>query len=286
MVCDRAPMTMNYTGERMVPELADRLTFWEHIYRYRFACQFVKGLDVLDVACGEGYGSAAILKAGASSIKGMDVSDEACSHARNKYGIDAQVGDAENIALASGSVDLVTSFETIEHLRQPDRFLDEALRVLRADGKLIISTPDAAPYRLRNACNPFHFKELTESDFVALLSERFKRIQLFTQYPVSAGWWSPRALASEHSPFRGFRRCQNLIRRIVCPELVSRTELESARKDPVRYITKSQPRLARLANPYSVRPKSSFAREVAMYVIAVASPDNNEATIQDLPHRV
>ena len=81
------------TGERMVPEKTASATFWEHVERYRFAAKYVGGKDVLDVACGEGYGSAGLLKAGAKSLVGVDVaSGEAAAHARAKYGIDAKTG--------------------------------------------------------------------------------------------------------------------------------------------------------------------------------------------------
>jgi hypothetical protein len=52
--------TMEFTGERMVPDGADDITFWEHVYRYKFACKYVRNKRLLDVACGEGYGAAAI----------------------------------------------------------------------------------------------------------------------------------------------------------------------------------------------------------------------------------
>src|SRR5687767_6601798 len=96
---------MEDTGERMLPETTSAVTFWEHIYRYRFAARFVRGRRVLDIACGEGYGAAALLRAGAASVIGVDISEEACEHARQKYGIDARPGSAEQIPLPSQAVD-------------------------------------------------------------------------------------------------------------------------------------------------------------------------------------
>ena len=71
--------------------------FWEHIERYRFAKGFVSGRRVLDIACGEGYGAGALVKAGAASLTAVDISNEACKHARGKYGVDARLGDAQAI---------------------------------------------------------------------------------------------------------------------------------------------------------------------------------------------
>ena len=131
------PNHMEYTGERMVPQGADECIFWEHVERYRFASQFVRGKRVLDIASGEGYGGAAMLAAGAKSLIGVDISREAVSHARECYGIDARVGSAEEIPLADASIDVLISFETIEHVPKPDLFLDECLRVLSPGGLLV-----------------------------------------------------------------------------------------------------------------------------------------------------
>ena len=82
--------SLEFTGERMVPDAVDldSQCYWEHIYRYRFASQYARGQRVLDVACGEGYGSAALSAAGAVSVVGVDISPDTVQHARKKYGID------------------------------------------------------------------------------------------------------------------------------------------------------------------------------------------------------
>lgn len=111
----------NYT-ERMLPDEAHARIFWEHIARYRFAKDFVRGKRVLDIACGEGYGAASLAKAGAASVIGVDIASEVCEHARRKYGLDARAGDAQSIPVQDRSIDLVVSFETIEHVDAPDCF--------------------------------------------------------------------------------------------------------------------------------------------------------------------
>src|SRR5438132_6501761 len=109
-------VALPWTGERMIPEKADASTFWEHIYRYKFASKFSAGKMVLDIACGEGYGAHSLSQGRAESVIGVDISEETCRHARAKYGMDARLGDAEAIPLGKSSVDLVVSFETIEHV--------------------------------------------------------------------------------------------------------------------------------------------------------------------------
>ena len=85
-------------AERMVPESSGSFTFWEHVYRYAFACRLAEGKRVLDVACGEGYGAAALRKAGAAQVIGVDISEEVCLHARRKYGLDARAGSCREFA--------------------------------------------------------------------------------------------------------------------------------------------------------------------------------------------
>src|SRR5262245_7284798 len=181
---------MEYTGERMVPEGADNLTFWDHVHRYQFAARFVENKRVLDIACGEGYGTRALASAGAARVIGMDISEEACMHARRKYGVDCCAGIAENIPLADKSIDLIVSFETIEHLEGPTAFLDECVRVLAPGGALIISTPNKEVNSEAGHYNQFHTFEVNEEEFKAMLRPRFSRLVLYTQRSMMAPWWS------------------------------------------------------------------------------------------------
>lgn len=266
-MADEPPL--DYTGERMVPELAAGRTFWEHVGRYRFARDFVRGRRVLDVACGEGYGAAALAKAGAASVIGVDVSAEACAHARRKYGVDARPGDALDIPLPPGSVDVVVSFETIEHVADPGAFLDQCARVLAPEGTLIVSTPNRPVYSALGQRNPFHHVECDEREFLELLDRRFVDVRLFTQFPLSASWWSPRSLAAERSPWlriKGFWRLSATL----CP--AKRTDVpEPLRASVVDVILAPEPFFSRLFSPFAVRPKAPGRGEEAYYLIAVAS---------------
>jgi len=266
-------MKMEYTGERMVPEGADINTFWEHIYRYRFALPYVQGKRVLDIACGEGYGSAALKQAGAASLTGVDISQEACEHASKRYGVTTKVGDAKKIPLPDKSVDAVVSFETIEHVSNPEKFLDECVRVLAPGGRLIISTPNRKAYLKDASPNPYHLKELTEDEFIVLLAARFRDVQIYTQRPTAAGWWSLRSLASESALWRvrGFRRLRWLIQKKCCLETIDRSVLERARENPVQTILTRMEWLANLANPFAIRSKSKLSGEIPIYIIAVAT---------------
>jgi len=268
---------MDYTGERMVPEAADPSTFWEHIHRYRFAKKFVLGRRVLDVACGEGYGTYALLKAGASQVTGVDISAEACRHAVAKYGINAIVGDAISLPLPDASFETVVSFETIEHLEEPGKFFDECLRVLVPGGKLIISTPNRDVYSEHGSHNPFHLAEMNEAEFVTLLGQRFPNYDLYSQCLLSASRWSLRSLASTKSPWfeaKGYFRMRKWLHPRH-PECMSREFQESNRKYPEKAILSSDGIGASLFDPYLVRPRSSRSCEKFTYLIAVADKPVN-----------
>jgi SAM-dependent methyltransferase len=177
-----------YTGERMVPGAADAVTFWEHVQRYRFAAARVKGMDVVDIACGEGYGSAALIKAGAASLVGIDISAEAVEHARRRHGIDARVGSATTIPLPDASCDVVVSFETVEHVHEPAAFINQCSRILRPGGSLIISTPNPDVYKNVIEHNPFHVTEMPVEQFRQVVEARFNIERLYGQ-TVPPGWY-------------------------------------------------------------------------------------------------
>lgn len=267
-------MKMTYTGERMVPEDADRNTFWEHIYRYRFALPYVHGKRVLDIACGEGYGAAALQQAGAASVTGVDISLEACEHASKRYGITTKVGDVKNIPLPNKSLDVVVSFETIEHTDNPDLFLDECVRVLVPSGKLVISTPNLDSRDESAQKNPFHLKELSAKEFVAALENRFQKVEIFTQRPKMAAWWSARSLSASRAVWQripGFGRFRKLLQRCCCPEIQDAGCLNQARANPVQAILAEQWKRQSLWNPFPVRRHQPAVQEVPVYFIAVAS---------------
>lgn len=254
--------------ERMIPSNAHARIFWEHIERYRFARDFVRAKRVLDIACGEGYGAAALAKAKAASVVGVDIAHDVCEHARDKYGLDIRRGDAQAIPLPDQSIDLVVSFETIEHVAAPAVFLNECARVLVPTGKLIVSTPNRPVYSSQGCQNPFHQFEFDADEFVELLSTRFRSVELYTQFNRSVAWWSLRSLAAENAPWlriRGFWRLSSWF----CPAIKTYVNpaLRSAADD---VILTNDGFPASLFNPYVVRPRAKYTNECPYILVAVA----------------
>lgn len=175
---------LEFTGERFTPE-CEREIRYEHLHRYAFAATLCQGSEVLDAACGEGYGSA-ILAREARRVVGIDLEEEAIRHARGRYGdlrnVAFEVADCTRLPFEDQSFDRVVSFETLEHLEDQDGMLSEFRRVLRPPGLLILSSPDKAVYSEQQGFdNEFHVKELYRPELEALLGAHFPHYRLLGQ---------------------------------------------------------------------------------------------------------
>lgn len=176
-------MNLQWTGERLVTELDSAYGTFEHLHRYALAIALCKNKRVLDIASGEGYGTSLISKE-ADFVVGVDISEEAVKHANEKYAnnkIQFKCGNAAAIPIESASVDVVVSFETIEHITGQEEFLREIKRVLTPSGMLIISTPDKKIYTQRDPDNSFHVKELFTDEFALLIKKYFTFLKLYQQ---------------------------------------------------------------------------------------------------------
>ena len=175
----------------MIGEIA-----YEHCHRYAFACHYAHGRRVLDAACGEGYGSALLAEV-AATVVGVDIDSEVVAHATARYArpgrLAFEAASVTRLPLADGSVDIVVSFETIEHLTAEDQgpMLAEFARVLAPAGFLILSSPNRIEYsEARGYANPFHLKELDGEELASLLRPTFSAQRWFRQrrYLASAIW--------------------------------------------------------------------------------------------------
>lgn len=182
-----------WTGERFVPSVTGD-TALEHLHRYALALLLSPGKRVLDVACGEGYGSH-LLAGNASSVIGFDLDGEAISHAHVKYhlaNLEFRQGDCTALPLPDACIDLAISFETLEHHDKHDAMLIELRRVLTPDGVLLISTPDRLHYSdERDYVNPFHVRELYADQFRQLILRYFPQAAFYGQRVVYASLSAP-----------------------------------------------------------------------------------------------
>jgi len=186
---------MSFTGERYVPGLIGDIQN-EHYHRYLLALRYCVGKDVLDIACGEGYGSY-LLGQVARSVIGVDIDKPTVAHANAAYLSDRvsfKIGSATQMPIKDASVDVVVSFETLEHFAEHEAFRAEVKRVLRPDGLLIISSPNRPVYSEESGQkNEFHVRELNRDEFVRFLREGFAHAHLLEQRSL----WGSVLLASD-----------------------------------------------------------------------------------------
>lgn len=170
------------TGERILLEKETPLMIARHFCAYKYAKDYVSGKEVLDIGCGEGYGSN-FLAGFSKSVLGIDYNAAIIDYAKNKYlrpGLGYAVLDIKNLSSLNRKFDVICSFQNIEHIRDTDKLLRDIAALLKDGGVFICSTcniKDASPGS-DVPFNKFHVKEYLISDFKELLESRFDKVEI------------------------------------------------------------------------------------------------------------
>ena len=172
---------LELTGERTLPDVPEE-NYWfrRHLVVYRWIAARVAGLDVVDMACGEGYGSAE-LAGTAASVVGVDANPQAHEHARLRYRRPNLRFERDLVERFQRPCDAVVFLQTIEHLRDPGAVLDHFAAMLRPGGAAYVSTPNVltlAPPGAERSDNPWHVREYRVEEFDALCRDHFPRVEL------------------------------------------------------------------------------------------------------------
>jgi len=181
---------LKFTGERVVPDETPYSVWQEHLARYEFATKFIKGKVVLDIACGTGYGSEYMLRRGARKVIGVDISAEAINYAKRHYSREMLFfieSNATMLPFNNNSFDVIISFETIEHIKEYENFIQEVSRVLKNEGIFICSTPNkrvSSPHS-EIPLNPYHVREFYAIEFACLLKKYFSGVSLYGQNNIN-----------------------------------------------------------------------------------------------------
>jgi 2-polyprenyl-3-methyl-5-hydroxy-6-metoxy-1,4-benzoquinol methylase len=171
------------TGERTLPDVPDE-NYWyrRHLVVYEWIAERVAGGRVVDMACGEGYGSDLIAARGAASVVGVDANPEAHEHARLRYVRPNLRFERELVESFAEECDAVVFLQTIEHVEDPDAILEHFKSLLGGPGGTVfVSTPNLltlAPPGAEKSDNPWHLKEYRHDEFRELCERHFSKVEL------------------------------------------------------------------------------------------------------------
>ena len=155
-------------------EIGDTLSF-----HYKLALPYIEISDlVLDIACGSGVGTK-LLSTKANYVIGGDIDDNIIDVANKNYkelkNLKFVVEDVTKTNFRDNNFDLITSFETIEHVDDV-LFLKEVNRILKSGGYFILSTPQNSQGAI--PINPHHLIEYSLQEIIEKVSIYFDIIKI------------------------------------------------------------------------------------------------------------
>jgi 2-polyprenyl-3-methyl-5-hydroxy-6-metoxy-1,4-benzoquinol methylase len=169
------------TGERTLPDVAEE-NYWfrRHLAVYEWISARCGGLDVVDMACGEGYGTG-VLARRAARVTGVDANPEAHAHAAAKYSAPGVRFARDLVDRYAEPCDAVVFLQTIEHVEDPEGILRHFRAMLRPGGAIYVSTPNVltlAPEGAEKSDNPWHLKEYRPEEFAELCSSVSRDVEM------------------------------------------------------------------------------------------------------------
>ncbi|MGE5635998.1 MAG: class I SAM-dependent methyltransferase [Nocardioidaceae bacterium] len=192
---------LSLTGERTLPDVPEE-NYWfrRHLVVYEWIAERCRGLDVVDMACGEGYGVEALARR-ATSVTGVEANPDAFEHARLKYVRPGVRIVRDMVERFAQPCDAVVFLQTIEHVHDPVAVLRHMRDMLRPGGAVYVSTPNVltlAPAGAERSGNPWHLREYRAEEFRALCAEVFAHVELLGVFharmlrlhdaALTAGW--------------------------------------------------------------------------------------------------
>lgn len=192
---------LELTGERTLPDVPEE-NYWfrRHLAVYEWIAGRCAGLEVVDMACGEGYGTD-VLARRAARVTGVDANPEAHEHARLKYTRPGVRFVRDLVESYSEPADAIVFLQTIEHVQDPKGVLDHFRSLLRPGGVVYVSTPNVltlAPPGAEKSDNPWHVKEYRPEEFRELCEQSFDSVEVLGLFharklrlhelAIRAGW--------------------------------------------------------------------------------------------------
>jgi len=173
---------LELTGERTLPNVPEE-NYWyrRHLVVYEWIAARVAGRRVVDMACGEGYGSDLMARLGAASVVGVDANPEAHEHARLRYARPNLRFERDLVESFSEPCDAVVFLQTIEHVQDAEAILEHFKSMLGRQGVAYVSTPNLltlAPPGAEKSDNPWHVREYRVGEFRDLCESHFDRVEM------------------------------------------------------------------------------------------------------------
>jgi len=179
---------LELTGERTMPDVpAENYWFRRHLVVYEWIARRCAGLRVVDMACGEGYGTE-VLALHAREVTGVDANPDAYEHARLKYTRPGVRFVRNMIELHAEPCDVIVFLQTIEHVPDPEGVLRHFKRTA---GTVYVSTPNLltlAPPGADKSSNPWHLREYRVAEFRALCESVFDEVELYGVFHARKLW--------------------------------------------------------------------------------------------------
>ncbi|HEX5223830.1 MAG TPA: class I SAM-dependent methyltransferase [Solirubrobacteraceae bacterium] len=173
---------LELTGERTLPDVpAENYWYRRHLVVYEWIAQRVRGMRVIDMACGEGYGSAVLART-AASVVGVDANPEAHEHARLRYRASNLRYERALVETYGEPADSVVFLQTIEHVQDAGAVLGHFRTLLEGAGTVFVSTPNVltlAPEGAERSDNPWHVHEYRHREFEELCARSFARVEMY-----------------------------------------------------------------------------------------------------------
>jgi SAM-dependent methyltransferase len=192
---------LSLTGERTLPDVPEE-NYWfrRHLVVYEWIARRCAGLEVVDMACGEGYGSD-VLSHRAARVTGVDANPEAHEHARLRYRRGNLAFKRDLVETFAQPCDAIVFLQTIEHLQDPQAALEHFRSILRPGGVAYVSTPNVltlAPKGAERSGNPWHIREYRVEEFRELCESVFGSVEMYGLFharklrahelAIRAGW--------------------------------------------------------------------------------------------------
>ena len=206
------------TIERIYPKQLDKNcnddqnTLRIHLERYQFAAHHVQGSNVLDMACGCGYGTFLLAQQHPDKqVTGVDLDPSAIAYAQQHYqrdNLEFICANAEQFS-SNQPFDTIVSLETIEHLPCPITLAKNQIKLLSSTGRLIASVPITPTLD----GNPHHLHDFSQRSFLRLFAQfNLHSIECLEQIQ----WWQFKCLFSRQADLEKKHRSQGVGNAVAC----------------------------------------------------------------------